>query len=1135
MSKLMQTIKDRVVLLDGGFGTQIFLRKPSIDDFGGQIHEGCVDFLSERRPDWVKEIHAAYFDAGSDAVETNTFGASPLVLSEFGLADRAEELNTLSAKLAREVASSYGSPRFVIGSAGPGTKLVTLGHVSHQVLFQSYLVQMRGLIKGGVDAILIETCQDLGQMKVAVRAAKAAMTEMKTAVPIWAQATIETSGTLLVGSDLQCVLVSLEAMGIDVLGLNCGSGPDEMARRLGLLAEQSPFPISCLPNAGLPVNDNGELIYPMTPEIFSEKVENIAKQFGLSVVGGCCGTTPGHIRALKPKVEKLSAPRRTSKLERHTSSLYQAVPMHQEPRPLIVGERTNANGSKKFRELLAGEDWDGLISIAKEQQKEGAHILDVCVAYVGRDEPSDMEQFLTRLVTQITMPLMIDSTEVGALERALEVAPGKCVVNSINLEEGESKARQILNLCKQYGASVMALVIDEQGMAKTAERKVAVAERIINLVVGEYKFHPSDLIIDPLTFTLGAGDEEYRGSALATLEAIKAIKKRWPQVLTSLGVSNVSFGLNPAARHLLNALMLYHSVQAGLDMAIFNASKVIPVSRIDANARRLFEDLIFDRRGPGYDPLKLIITEFADKKADKTHSRHDRDGMDVEARLKQDIIDGERGLVADDIDLAIENKIDPLHIINNVLLSGMKTVGERFGAGEMQLPFVLESAETMKVAMSRLEPHMAKGSRKTKGRLLLATVKGDVHDIGKNLVEIIMSNNGFEVENLGIKQPIEDILRAFEVRPSDAIGLSGLLVKSTVAMKDYLGYMCQRGYSVPVILGGAALTKDFVETVCREEYHCDAVYYAADAFDGLKHMENIISGAARAYYQETGTSPNTNRQGHEGGDETEPRHDLTANGQSDWVSREFTPPLPPFWGATEIAPPIGEVMSLLSDASVLQSRWAFKKGKMSDEQYKAVLSEKAEPLLDMWKARLVGEKLVVPRAIYGFFPASADGNSLNVFNADSSKILATFSFPRQSSGRRLAVSDFFNPAANASDLLALQLVTLGSDIPATISGLYHENRYSDYFYLHGLAAELTECCAKWLHARIKMELKITGGQRFSFGFPSCPDLSGNALIHKILGGAKLGVSLTETMQFVPEFTTCALVAWHPQAAYFKVV
>jgi len=1132
MSRLMQTIEDRVLLLDGGFGTQILLKRPGADDFGGQRHEGCIDFLSERRPDWVKEIHAAYFDAGSDAVETNTFGANPLVLSEFGLGDRAEGLNALSARLAREVASSYGAPRFVIGSAGPGTKLVTLGHVGHQTLFQSYLVQMRGLVAGGVDAILIETCQDLGQMKAAVRAARAAMAEMETSVPIWVQATIETSGTLLVGSDLQCVLVSLEAMGIDVLGMNCGTGPDEMARHLGVLAEQSPFPISCLPNAGLPVNDNGNLVHPMGPDAFAEKVEDLAKRFGLSIVGGCCGTTPGHIRALKPKVDRLSAPRRAPRLERHAASLYHAVPLHQEPRPLIIGERTNANGSRLFRSLLAKEDWDGLIGIAKDQQKEGAHLLDVCVAHVGRDEASDVERFVSKLVTQITMPLMIDSTEAGAIERALQAAPGKCVVNSINFEEGEGKARQILGLCRQYGASVMALTIDEKGMAKTTDRKVAIAERIVAMVVGEHGFHPSDLVIDALTFTLGSGDEDCRGSAVATIEAIRAIKNRWPQVLTSLGVSNVSFGLNPAARRLLNALMLYHSVQAGLDMAIFNAGKVIPISKIDAASRRLFEDLIFDRRAPGYDPLKRIITEFADRKAESVHGR--REGMDIEERLKQDIIDGERGLVGDDIDAAIGGNMDPVHLINNVLLQGMKIVGERFGAGEMQLPFVLESAETMKAAMCRLEPHIAKGDRRTKGRLLLATVKGDVHDIGKNLVDIIMSNNGFEVENLGIKRPIEDILDAFDARAADAIGLSGLLVKSTVAMKEYLGHMHRRGYRVPVILGGAALTKDYVETVCRKEYQCDAVYYASDAFDGLMHMEKIMAGAACPPREAAGMQ---GADEHHGQGAIEPCIDLTPQGQSSWVSREYAVPAPPFWGPKEIAPPIEEVMPLMSDASVLQNRWAFKKGMMEDARFRAVLSEKAGPLLETWKGRLASGKLIAPRAVYGFFPAGASGDSLMVFGPDRPEPLVTFGFPRQSSGRRLAVSDFFGPAdqaGNGADVLALQLVTLGDGVPAALAGLYQENRYSDYFYLHGLAAEFTECCAKWLHARIRAELGVQGGRRYSFGFPSCPDLAGNGLILDLLDGARLGVSLTEAMQLVPEFTTCALVAWHPQAAHFVV-
>jgi 5-methyltetrahydrofolate--homocysteine methyltransferase len=1130
MSKIMSVIQDRVLLSDGGLGTQVFLKKPAVEDYGGAEYEGCIDLLSERRPDWIKEIHATYFDAGSDSVETNTFGANPLVLSEYGLADKAESLNIQSAQLAREVARSYDSPRFVLGSVGPGTKLVTLGHVDHQTLFQSYLVQMRGLLKGSVDAILIETCQDLGQMKIAVRAAKTAMAELKTKAPIWVQATMESSGTLLAGSDLQSVLVSLEAVGIDVLGLNCSSGPDEMARHLEILSEQSPLPISCLPNAGLPINENGNLVYAMTPEIFAEKVENLTKRFGLSIVGGCCGTTPGHIRALSARVGNLPAPRRNPRLERGAASLYQTVPYRQEPKPLIIGERTNANGSKKFRDLLALEDWDSLVGIAREQQSEGAHRLDVCVAFTGRDEARDMEQFLSRLVTRITMPLMIDSTEVSVIETALQTAPGKCLVNSINFEDGEARARQILDLCKQYGAAVLALTIDEQGMAKTLERKKAVTERFFNLVVGEYSFHPSDLIIDPLTFTLASGDEEFRNSAKVTLEAIKEIKQRWPEVLTSLGVSNVSFGLSPAARRLLNALMLYHAVRAGLDMAIFNAGKVIPIARIDADSRKLFEDLIFDNRGTDYDPLKLIVTQFAGKKEAATISL--REGMDIETRLKHDIINGERGFIIEDIDKALAADLRPQHLINNVLLEGMKIVGKRFGAGEMQLPFVLESAETMKAAIKRLAPHMAQDGAKAKGRMILATVVGDVHDIGKNLVEIILSNNGFEVENLGVKQPIEDILNALEARPADAIGLSGLLVKSTVVMKENLAHMRQRGYHVPVILGGAALTRDFVETACRNEYQCDAVFYAEDAFDGLKHMENIVSGAMGETAQTLNAPSVISGQDKQTYDE--PPAELTNEGQSAWVTRQQIVPEPPFWGVKDIIPPISEVLSLINDAALMQSRWAFKKGALTDEQFKAVMGEKAEPLLAMWKERAVNENLFAPRARYGYFPAQAMGSLLNVFSEDRSEVIAVFDFPRQSSGKRLALSDFFNPPSRGFDLLPLQIVTLGHEVQTKTADLYRENRYSDYLYLHGLAAEFTESCAKWLFMRIKTELGVTGGQRYSFGYPACPDLAGNGAILSLLEGDSLGVSITGSLQLEPVFTTCALVAWHPQAAHFIV-
>jgi 5-methyltetrahydrofolate--homocysteine methyltransferase len=736
-----------------------------------------------------------------------------------------------------------------------------------------------------------------------------------------------------------------------------------------------------------------------------------------------------------------------------------------------------------------------------------------------------MEQFLTRLITQITMPLMVDSTEAAVIEKALQAAPGKCVVNSINFEDGEAKARQVLDICKKYGASIMALTIDEKGMAKTVDHKVAIAERFVNLVVGEYGFHPSDLIIDPLTFTLGSGDEEFRASAKATLDAIRAVKQKWPQVLTSLGVSNVSFGLSPAARHLLNALMLYHSVQAGLDMAIFNASKVMPVSKIDADTRKLFEDLIFDNRRPGYDPLKIIAAEYAGKKTVETRDR--REGMDIEARLKQDVIDGERQLVVEDIAQALAANIDPLHLINNVLLEGMKTVGERFGKGEIQLPFVLESAETMKAAVGKLEPHLSKGSATVRGRILLATVKGDVHDVGKNLVGIILSNNGFEVEDLGIKQPIEDILAAFDARPADAIGMSGLLVKSTVVMKENLALMRQRGYKVPVILGGAALTKDYVESACRDEYQNDAVFYAADAFDGLRHIENIVSGAIGATFQTAGKHLAAAEK-----KAAEPTAALTPVGQSTWVTRGHPVPEPPFWGIKDVAPPIDEVLPLLGDNVVMQSRWAFTRGVLTDEQFKDVLNEKAEPLLAKWKDYAISNNLFDPRARYGYFPAQAKGDSLNVLSQDRSTILATLVFPRQSSDRLLAVSDFFNDASSGYDVLALQIVTLGKGAQAAIADLYRENSYSDYFYLHGLAAEFTESCAKWLHARIRSELNITGGQRFSFGYPACPDLAGNGIILKLLNGSELGVALTESLQMDPEFTTCALIAWHPQASHF---
>lgn len=1136
MTTLQSVLNDRVLLLDGGMGTQIFNHNPTEDDFGGVAYEGCVELLNERRPDWIRGIHASYFEAGSDAVETNTFGCNELVLSEFGLAHRAFDLNETASKLAREAAAQFAGPRFVIGSVGPGTKLLTLGQASYGAMLQSYRIQVEGLLAGGVDAVLIETCQDLGQIKVAVRAAKEAMAIAKRRVPLWVQATVETTGTLLVGSEIGAVLSSVEALGVDVLGLNCATGPEEMRQHLQVLAQQSPVPISCLPNAGLPRNEGGKVVYPMGPEAFAEQVAATAKDMGLSILGGCCGTGPEHIRALKARVGHSAAPRRKPVLERGAASLYMTVPFAQEPRPLIVGERTNANGSKKFRDQLALEDWEGLVDIAKGQAKEGAHLLDICTAYVGRDEVRDMDEYLKRLVTQVQLPLMLDSTEFPVLERALQRVPGKCVVNSINFEDGEGKARKVLDLCKTYGAALVALTIDERGMAKSVEDKVSIAKRLYTLAVDEYGLAPGDLIIDPLTFTLGSGDEEFRKSAVHTLDAIRAIKAELPGVLTMLGVSNVSFGLSPEPRRVLNALMLHHAVEAGLDLAIFNAAKVLPVAKLDADTRAVYDDLIFDRRSEGYDPLKAVL-ERANSGAPAVE-QVDVSTLSLEDRLKRDIIDGEKRRVVADLEEALAAGDNPLHLINEVLLEGMKTVGERFGRGEMQLPFVLESAEAMKAAIGFLEPHLPKDAATKKGRILLATVKGDVHDIGKNLVDIILSNNGFEVKNLGIKQPIDAILREMEAWPADAIGLSGLLVKSTVVMKENLEELERKSLKVPVMLGGAALTRDYVEGDCRRSYS-GAVLYAEDAFEGLRHMQALVSGDSIALAPPPPKAPAIRilRRGNAA-------VELTGEGRSSWVKPQ-APLAPPFWGVRELAPSFDDLFGFLDTFVVLRNRWGFSQGALDDTAFAELLRTKAEPELVRWRARFEEEGLLLPKALYGYFPCRSVGEELVILDPDDpSRERSRIPFPRQTTGRRLAIPDFFG---GEPDTVAFQLMTLGEGAAEQDRALYGAGDYLDYFLFHGLATELVEAGAEWLHARIRRELGIGGkdlpgrslfaqgyqGSRYSFGYPACPDLEGNGAILDLLGGASIGVSLSESFQMDPEFSTSALVAAHPQARYFS--
>jgi 5-methyltetrahydrofolate--homocysteine methyltransferase len=1142
MTALASLLLERVLLLDGGMGTQILARKPTVDDFGGPAFEGCMELLNERRPRWIQEIHAAYLDAGADAVETNTFGANEVVLGEFGIPERTEQLNLAAVRLAQEVARSYDRRKYVIGSVGPGTKLLTLGHIDYASLYRSCLAQMRGLVQGGVDAILIETSQDLGQIKTAVRAAKDAMAQLGHACPIWVQATVETTGTLLLGTEIQAVLTSVEMLGIDVLGLNCGTGPDEMHTPLQTLGELSPFHLSCLPNAGLPVNLGGNLVYPLGPEAFAEKVAQLAGKFSLNIVGGCCGTTPDHIRALRARLGGSGITHREARPEPAVASLYQSVSLLQEPRPLIVGERTNANGSKRFRDLLAQEDFDGLAGIARDQQREGAHMLDVCVAFVGRDERRDMEAFLRKTVPQTLLPLMIDSTEVPVLECALQHAPGKCVVNSINFEDGEGRARSVLDLCRTYGAAVVGLTIDEQGMAHTVEAKLAVAERLYDLAVRQYGLSPSNLIIDPLTFTLGSGDEAFRRSAIATLDAIRLIKRRLPGVLTILGVSNVSFGLAPRVRHVLNALMLYHGVKAGLDLAIFNAAKVIPVAAIPPDQRQAAEDLIFDRRREGYDPLKVAMALF-DTAAEAGPQADEAQDLPVEERLKRDILTGDKRRILEDVDDALRT-LPPLDLINRVLLDAMRIVGERFGSGEMQLPFVLESAEAMKAAVKRIEPHLPKESSATKGRLILATVKGDVHDIGKNLVEIILSNNGFEVLNLGIKQPVETILAALDGFPADAIGLSGLLVKSTAVMKENLAFMEERGLRIPVILGGAALTRDFVAEQCQSVYS-GKVLYAEDAFEGLRHMEALAApGAAEPVPVQPVPSGITVL--HRGAAPAP----LSPDGQSAWVKRGLAIPTPPFWGVREAEHTLEDIFEFLDDFVVIRNRWSFTQGKLDDAAFEAVLRLKAEPLLAAWKQRILTERVLQPRALYGYFPVRAEGDLLAVYAPDRTQVLARIPLPRQDQGRRLCIADFFEPDSSGQfDVMPVQLVTLGRRTAELAGELYRTDQYADYFLFHGLATELTEAYAERLHRTIRAELGIQGrdarelrqlfnqgyqGSRYSFGYPACPDLEGNATLMNLLDGSRIGVEITPTFQMDPEYTTSALIAWHPQARYFAV-
>ncbi|MAE77600.1 MAG: methionine synthase [Planctomycetes bacterium] len=1147
---ILTAMTERVLVWDGAMGTMIHDSDATDEDYAGC--EGCPEIINDTRPDVIADIHRRYYEAGADVVETNTFGATALVLAEYDLQDRALELNRKAAEIAggvRDEITTVKRPRFVAGSLGPTTRLVTLGHVDFDDLHAFYQEQARGLLQGSVDLLQIETCQDLLQVKCAISACREAMEIEGREVPILVTFTIETTGTMLVGSDVAAALSTIENLQVDVVGLNCATGPDLMREHVKVLGENSTRFVAVLPNAGLPRNVDGKTVYDLAPAELASFHRRFVEEYGVTAVGGCCGTTPAHITATAEAVAGLVPRSRPGHFEAHLASLYGAVPLDQDPGPLIIGERTNANGSKKFREMLLEEDWNGLVEIGKDEAKEGAHAIDVCTAYVGRDEVHDMGEVLSRVVTQVPVPVVIDSTQLDVLEASLKLIGGRPIINSINLEDGEGKADELCRLARRFGCALVALTIDEEGMAKTAEHKLEVAKRIHDIVTGRHGLPSECLLFDALTFTIASGDEDSRDAAIQTLKGLKAIKEGLPGVRTVLGLSNVSFGLKPYARRVLNSVFLDEARQHGLDAAIMNGAKIIPVHTLNEDELKVTRDLIWDRRSEGYDPLFAFIDRFAGRKASDVVGE-DEMTLSIEERLKRRIVDGNRANLEVHLDEAMQTH-KPLDIINKILLDGMKVVGELFGSGQMQLPFVLQSAETMKAAVRHLEPHMDKVKGSEKGTMVIATVRGDVHDIGKNLVDIILSNNGYKVVNIGIKQALESILEASVKHHADVIGMSGLLVKSTIVMKENLEIMAEKGLATPVICGGAALNRGYVEKDLRQAYPTGTVYYGRDAFTGL-HLMDELCGVTMTKTLTASTPHKVVR--HETRAEREARMEPALLEYAEpTVAPAPTVPEPPFWGARAVGPDeidLATVLRYVNKTALFKGQWQYKRGKKSEEDYAAQLQDEVEPKLRSWIERAVNDRLLAPHVVYGYWPCNADKNDLVIFAPDGDAELCRFTFPRQPKRGRLCVADYFLPFdAGRRDMVAFTCVTMGEIASQTTQKLFEADRYDDYLHFYGLGVEGAEALAEYWHKRIRQQIGIADqdahdidklfkqnyrGSRFSFGYPACPNLQDQVKLSELLDFAAIDVTLTEDWQLVPEQSTSALICHHPEARYFNV-
>ncbi|MFD3334202.1 methionine synthase [Streptomyces sp. NPDC058700] len=1157
---LREALASRVVVADGAMGTMLQAQDPTLEDF--ENLEGCNEILNITRPDIVRSVHREYFSAGVDCVETNTFGANHAALGEYDIPERVHELSEAGARIAREVADEFtattGRQRWVLGSMGPGTKLPTLGHAPYTLLRDAYQQNAEGLLAGGADALLVETTQDLLQTKSSVIGARRALDALGADVPLIVSVTVETTGTMLLGSEIGAALTALEPLGIDMIGLNCATGPAEMSEHLRYLARHSRIPLSCMPNAGLPVLTSDGAHYPLSPAELADAQETFVREYGLSLIGGCCGTTPEHLRQVVERVQGLTPGARDPRPEPGAASLYQTVPFRQDTAYMAIGERTNANGSKKFRDAMLEARWDDCVEMARDQIREGAHMLDLCVDYVGRDGVADMAELAGRFATASTLPIVLDSTEVEVLRAGLEKLGGRAVINSVNYEDGdgpESRFAKVTRLAQEHGAALIALTIDEEGQARTSEHKVAIAERLIDDLTGNWGIHESDILIDTLTFTICTGQEESRKDGIATIEAIRELKRRHPDVQTTLGLSNISFGLNPAARILLNSVFLDECVKAGLDSAIVHASKILPIARFDDEQVTTALDLIYDRRAEGYDPLQKLMALFegVNTKSMKAGKTEELLALPLDERLKRRIVDGEKNGLEADLDEALTER-PALEIVNEILLDGMKTVGELFGSGQMQLPFVLQSAEVMKTAVAHLEPHMEKTDADGKGTIVLATVRGDVHDIGKNLVDIILSNNGYNVVNIGIKQPVSAILEAAEQHKADVIGMSGLLVKSTVIMKENLQELNQRELAAkyPVILGGAALTRAYVEQDLHEIYQGE-VRYARDAFEGLRLMDALV--AVKRGVPGAALPPLKQRRVAKTDTPALQVSEPEPGGRSD-VATDNPVPTPPFWGTRVVKGiPLKDYASWLDEGALFKGQWGLKQNRAGDgPSYEELVESEGRPRLRGWLERLHTENLLEAAVVHGYFPCVSKGDDLIILD-EAGNERTRFSFPRQRRGRRLCLADFFRPEESGeTDVVGLQVVTVGSRIGEATAELFASDSYRDYLELHGLSVQLAEALAEYWHARVRAELGFAGedprnvqaatflndvfdlkyrGARFSLGYGACPDLEDRAKIAELLRPERIGVHLSEEFQLHPEQSTDAIVIHHPEAKYFN--